>query len=221
MSLRIGLCFCHGWGFDPSFWSPLLPSFSDYPCKLWNLGYDGELLLPLPDSSADRWIAVGHSLGFRKLMESKFHWGGAVAVQGFYDFLGSEPRMRKIRQRFLDRMRQNWKENPGQTVQHFYETCALSQSSFLKNPPVLKRIESDLNSLAVPGNFSWPLTIPHRVLGSRNDLVVSAALMESEWASGKIEWSETAGHTLGFFESDFVAESIHSLIREVRENRHL
>ena len=221
MTPRIGLCFCHGWGFDPHFWEPLLPSFSNYPILRWNLGYYGEKSLPLPDSSADRWIAIGHSVGFRKLIESPVDWSGAVCIQGFYDFLGSEPRMRKIRQRSLEKMISDWYQNRNRVLQNFYETCGLASANFPTPPPSWSVLEVDLQTLAIPSRMSFPPSSPHRVLGSRENRVVPPSLMESEWGLEKITWSEKGGHALGFFESDFVAETIHSLIREVRENRHL
>ncbi len=221
MTPRIGLCFCHGWGFDPDFWEPLLPSFSDYPILRWNLGYFGEKSQPLPDSSADRWIAIGHSVGFRKLMESPVDWAGVVCIQGFYDFLGSEPRMRKIRQRSLQKMTADWIQNRNLVLQGFYETCGIPSTNSLHLPPSWNALEVDLQALVTPSRLTFPLTSPHRVLGSRDDLVVPPSLMESEWGLEKITWSEKGGHALGFFESDFVSETIHSLICEVRENRHL
>ncbi len=221
MSPRIGLCFCHGWGFHPDFWSSLLPFFPDAPIKIWNLGYFGEKANPLPDTTADQWIAIGHSIGFRKLMESKIDWAGVVAVQGFYDFLGSEPRMRKVRQRALNQMQTHWNQNPQQVLQDFYNEASLPHPPSYSFSPEWLTLETDLRSLDVAGKFDWPLSLPYRVLGSRNDFIVPPSLMESEWNSPQIEWSEGGGHALGFFESDFVAESIHSLIRELRENCHL
>ncbi|MES2307777.1 MAG: hypothetical protein V4507_02860 [Verrucomicrobiota bacterium] len=219
MSL-IGLCFCHGWGFSSDYWKPLISSFEGYPIQNWNLGYFGERSLPLPDPSTDHWIAIGHSIGFRSLMESKAPWKGAIVVQGFFDFLGPEPRLRKIRDRSLTQMREGWEKNPSEILQGFYKACQIPSTAQPLGTPALNRLKADLHSLQSPGNFASPLNIPHLVLGSRDDQIVPPPLLESEWNSEKIRWSAKGGHALGFFESDFVIESIHSLIREVRENIH-
>jgi hypothetical protein len=112
-----------------------------------------------------------------------------------------------------------WKQSPSLTLQSFYETCTIPSESRPSGLPSWESLERDLHSLSTPGNFRHPLSIPHRVIGSRDDAVVPSSLLESEWENDKILWSERGGHALGFFESDFVAESIHTLIREVLESR--
>jgi len=219
---KIGLCFCHGWGFSPDYWKPLLSYFSDYPTKLWNLGYFGTDSWEIPAAQElgppIKWIAVGHSIGFRKLMESPVPWIGAVSVQGFHDFLGTKPDMRKIRSRALQQMINGWQRAPMTVLHNFYLSCGSPETPTQK--PNFDLLGEDLHALEKPGNFRWPLAIPHCVLGSQNDTIVPLDLITSEWDGSRMSFSPHGGHALGFFESDFVAEWIHSFIREIPHEPH-
>ena len=65
---KICFVFCHGFGFDATFWDPLRPYFAGTNAIYLDLGYfDKPFMTLYPDDSTD-FIGIGHSLGLKKLM---------------------------------------------------------------------------------------------------------------------------------------------------------
>jgi pimeloyl-[acyl-carrier protein] methyl ester esterase len=78
------LVLLHGWGYDASFWRPLIEALPDMACTAWDLGYFGTPSSPLPEREA---IAIGHSYGVLSLLKNRpFAWRGLVSINGFSRF---------------------------------------------------------------------------------------------------------------------------------------
>lgn len=204
-SPRVGLCFCHGWGFSAEFWNPLLAHFPNHPQIVWDLGYLNDHSVEIPQDRSIPWIAVGHSLGLRKLLESGFPWSGYIAIQAFHDFLGTPPRLRKIRERNLQEVIQNAQNNLPEALSQFRQHCGEKSAFIIESKD---RLMQDLLSLQEPPSFSLNPTLPHLVLASKDDEIVTPPLIETEWNPSHTQWHPHGKHALPLLQTDWVAEKI-------------
>lgn len=125
-SLAPHLIFCHGFGFDASFWDPLLPYLYDIPCTFLELGYfkaPSQNITSLPQGF--RYIGVGHSLGFIKLITHACAptLDAYIGINAFFNFLGHGSPLYEQRLHEWKVLSRNIKRNPNQTLINFYKRC--------------------------------------------------------------------------------------------------
>jgi pimeloyl-[acyl-carrier protein] methyl ester esterase len=78
------LLLIHGWGFDPSLWTPLRAALADWASDVVDLGYFGAPHSAVPPGAV---VAVGHSLGaMLALGDPPPQCVGLVAINGFDRF---------------------------------------------------------------------------------------------------------------------------------------
>lgn len=101
------LVFCHGFPYQKSFFSPLELSLKelqkDFTFKVeedieiinLDLGYFGDKNIP-EASSLDGAIAIGHGIGFNKLLDMNVSWRGIIGISTLLKFVNDETSKRKI-----------------------------------------------------------------------------------------------------------------------------
>lgn len=113
--------FCHGFGFDISFWHKLEPYFSGYKVSFLDLGYLGNKTTIDIDKN-DTIIAVGHSLGLIKLLDlPKIDY--LIGINSFVNFCGIHHELRSARQKELVAFKNNILLNPKLAFKKFYIRC--------------------------------------------------------------------------------------------------
>ena len=220
----IGLIFCHGWSYTPSFWNNLKVFFQHYPTVMWNLGYYQESpskLLP-QKQGAMTWIGVGHSLGFAKLLTSGFPFDALVGLQAFAHFLGNEPGLNARRRKEFLFFKEQVITAPLEKVIEFQE---FSDAAILEKYHVLlreDRLKQDLEALTLNYNRIFEATkIPTLILGSRGDTVVPTPLLEdnfSDYSHVSCQIHPSKGHALGHHHAPWVAEQVQAFLKQLNPN---
>lgn len=210
----IGLIFCHGWSYAPSFWNNLKLFFQDVPTVIWNLGYyqdQPSKLLPQQQEGV-RWIGVGHSLGFAKLLTSGFPFDGLVGIQAFSNFLGNEPGLNTRRMKEFLFFREQVMSSP---LEHILEFHGFSDATLPEKYYALlheDRLKQDLEALSLNYNRAFQqMATPTQILGSRGDTVVPTQLLEdnfSNYPNVTCTIHPSKGHALGYHHAQWVAEQI-------------
>ncbi len=196
--------FCHGWGFDASFWNNLKPFFPDQNCFFLDQGYFSTPYLDLPDFKDHPIIGVGHSLGLAKLLELPIKFTALVGIQSFINFIGYSEKLAHRRSLELQAMIQFFKKNPEKTLLSFYEKCGASCDLEKFKMSNFERLLNDLESLKL--DYSLP-TCPILILGAKNDVIVSPELLLDNFEGKKnvtLIFHEQGFHNLGNLEPEFV-----------------
>ena len=198
----IKLLFCHGWGFDPGFFTPLKKLYAKHEMVFWDLGYFGtpSIVIP-PHMEKECWIGIGHSLGFFKLIDSDLPFKALVGLQGFVNFLGNRPALRKERSKQFDRLQKNLFLDPIQTMAAFYARCGVDMHKKNHN---LTRLQEDLDLIGTSCYDPSLLKIPYRILGSLNDPIVTPSLLYDNFGTDLILLHERGLHGLGHLEASFI-----------------
>lgn len=112
----------HGWGYDASFWQPLLRHLPNVTPTLVDEGYHGTPSTPpLPDTP---YWAVGHSAGVMALLAQELPGCcGIIAFNGFAQFCQHETFPHGIPSRVIDRMGRRVSTHPGDVLRSFRALC--------------------------------------------------------------------------------------------------
>lgn len=193
----------HGWGFDASFWEPLVARLENATVTLVDLGFIGEPSEACTDRPDDC-ILAGHSLGVLWLLKAGANrCKGFVSIQGFDRFCPHVPEVRVAAlKRGLDR-------DPVGTMQSFWRSCGVSD---IPATPALNvpRLREGLDWL-----MHWDerdakkaLECPTLTLAARDDVVVPPAMTEAVWGKKTIQWSPDGGHGLPLRRPDWCARHV-------------
>jgi len=181
----------HGWGFNASFWSPLIAQLGDAETTVLDLGF-----VRGGDTGGEDWpedaIAVGHSLGVLWLLkhgEGRFR--GRGSCQGFDRYCPHVPRSRVIAlKRGLDR-------DPTGTMEAFWQSCGAPDIA----PP--SAIDPDRLRDGLDWLLQWnaedarkSLRCPVLSLATRDDVIVPPAMTEAIWGKENVVWLPQGGHVL-------------------------
>lgn len=114
------LLFAHGWGFDRTFWSPLVALLADVPHVIDDRGYFGAPEEPGAElAGAGPVIAVTHSLGtMRVLADPPPGLAGIVAINGF-DRFTAIPGRPGVPMRVVDHMLGRFEKDPRAVLASF------------------------------------------------------------------------------------------------------
>lgn len=207
------IVFCHGFAFDKNFWKELAPYFNDeYCCLFWNLGYFDDAEYPIPPEDAQEVIVIGHSYGLIKLLEAPFRKDAIISIQGFINFFGFGEWLKSVRIQEWKRMYSNFIENHTKALLRIYKLSKLKKVCILKQNINISNLEKDLNALTKVCNLP---DLPTLVLGSENDLIVPAQLLEDNFLMRKkvkIVFNNRGGHGLGLEEAEFVYKEIRTFL---------
>lgn len=115
------LLFAHGWGFDRTFWAPLIALLPECETVIDDRGYFGTPAEPLVEGPC---IAVTHSFGtMRVLSAPPPGLAGIVAINGFEHFTG-EP---GVPVRVLDRMIRRFETDPRAVLTEFRRSVGCTE----------------------------------------------------------------------------------------------
>lgn len=190
------IVLCHGWGFDSRFWSPITKLFAKNEISILNLGYfNNESCIPEQDTY---YLGIGHSFGVTKLL-SLFgsRVSHLVVINGFVNFLGSTPTLRKKRARELESMILAFQREPHRTLRNFHTKVLETENSSHKQLPLgdinFTRLLSDLRNLTA----STPIPkIPLLILGSQSDRIVPEEILHDNFSNQEIMLFERGGHNI-------------------------
>ncbi|WPX97884.1 hypothetical protein [Candidatus Fokinia crypta] len=200
--------FCHGFGFDVSFWDNLSPYFAREKCTFIDLGYFKKPLYP-KIFHEQKVIGIGHSLGLLKLVELHKNFEYIIILNGFRNFLGFNPILRKKREVELEILERKFMINPLDALNIFYRKCGISSftKGFRKEDLNFNLMQSELNLLR---NIIILPSIPILVLSSNDDMIVPPQIVKDNFSNfnAKLEIINHGGHILGLAEPLFVYEKI-------------
>ena len=207
--------FCHGFGFDNSYWKKLQPYFAYDDSIFLDLGYFGsEVLYQLQDKDAEI-IGVSHSLGFTKLLSSNIKFSALIGLQGFIDFLGKDQILHKKREQDLLKMTNQFNADPKRALHSFYKQCGkvekpknldkLNKNKLCKDLGILSR------RMPIPNNY------PILVIGAENDIIVPPELIYDNFPNNPnvtIHMEKTGQHCFMSIHSELIYQRIVSFINE-------
>ena len=204
--------FCHGFGFDATFWEPLRPYFSEMNTIYLDSGYFGApLSLQNPDCEPTDFIGVGHSLGLMKLMSMSLNidFKYFIGLHGFVNFLGFDEQLHRRRNRELMHLTRHFSHSPEATLLQFYQRTGVALDLSQKHTFNQIKLSNDLASLAHA--VSIPKDVPMLILGSNDDKITPPELIEdnfSHLSQVTVHIINQAQHGLGHLKPDVVYDKI-------------
>lgn len=166
------LIWSHGWGFNATFFMPLIRALPEHEHFIINWGYfdDSPFTYPKPDLSRSL-IGIGHSLGFAKLFDLPFSYERVISLGGFTCFCQSDSFAIGTPVRILQRMFNRFQSHPQQVLQDFYVSCGFNQPYLHPTSLNLERLSKDLE-LLMRVDISIP-TIAYLALSGGDDQICS------------------------------------------------
>lgn len=205
--------FCHGFGFDSSFWDNLRPYFKQQDCYDLDLGYFGEPLSELPESEESEFIGIGHSLGFSKLLALKINFKYLIGLNGFVNFLGRNSALNNKRKAELDMLKEHFNLSPVNTLKNFYKRCGVAFSykklANLNKDKLLIELDDLSKNIDVPH-------LPILIISATEDVITPLELIEDNFFDCKKVRVETLNskHGLGFLNAPVVYQRIRSFLND-------
>jgi pimeloyl-[acyl-carrier protein] methyl ester esterase len=203
--------FCHGFGFDSTFWKPLQSFFSGMNTVYLDLGYFAKERnsVAMEDVESTDYIGIGHSLGLTKLLQLNIPFKQLIGLQGFVHFLGFDVQLQRRRRRELMNLTRQFIASPQSALGQFYQRTGVNfyipETGFLNQSALL----NDLHALEHPVKMTPD--IPLLVLGSRDDKIVPPELIEDNFAHHAhvtIRLLNQGQHGLGHLEPNEVYQNI-------------
>lgn len=215
--MKLGLAFFHGWGLDAHFWQALAQRLPQYPHTFFDAGYFGSPQTPAW-AAADRWVAVGHSLGFARALQCtpSQGWAALISVAGFTRFCATpaggaaqsgQPR------RVVERMVRAFAREPHAVLAEFLTRCQLTSCMPGATVPWQGSLAADLADLLdIDASAALQAsTVPVLALAARDDAIVPSDLTEATFAkhpATQLVWRPTGGHALGHAGAEDCAHTI-------------
>lgn len=216
------LVFMHGWGFNSSFWNPLLTSLDGYETVVLDAGYFGQPHAYLDDGRP--FVAIGHSFGTIRLLDTiSSHCLGFVAINGFDYFVRRNAAEGGVPIRVLDRMIARFEEDPLIVLHDFQTRCGaqvdaldenlLNKDTLLRDLYLLR--ESDVRSAVQNAEIEFAL------LNGNLDPLIDGARRQSSFTNVMSATSFThpdGGHLLPITQPQWCAQHIVSLVDKMAMN---
>jgi pimeloyl-[acyl-carrier protein] methyl ester esterase len=206
--------FCHGFGFDSTFWDNLRPFFANYSCVFLDLGYFGNRRVELKIPPFTQVVGVGHSLGFMKLLNFDIKFDYIIGLNSFTNFLGNDLELRRARTIELERLRENLLKSPISTLERFYQRCGASSPNKDLSDICLERLTDDLEFLKSESKFQKDSKF--LILSSEDDVVVPKELVQDNFEGFRreitLKFFPNGSHALGLLSPKSVYETIEGFI---------
>jgi pimeloyl-[acyl-carrier protein] methyl ester esterase len=207
--------FCHGFGFDKSFWKNLSDYFIVDECIFLDLGYFNSEPDFFIHNREGIFVGIGHSLGLLYLTHLKIKFDILIGLNGFINFLGNNHILHGQRKVELERLMQHFLYSPQKTLKNFYQRCGVSidhdlLSSFHQER-LLESLENLKSSIVIPKN------IRILIIGARDDQVVPVELLNDNFADHpnvRMVLLDEGKHGLGFLKAADVFKNIMNFINE-------
>lgn len=182
------LVFCPGFSYSPDYWVNLVPLLPDFTIHHMDLGYFGDPIIPDIDEPV---IGIGHSLGVIKLMQQNYQFKALIGLNGFVNFLGSDPHIHKRRALELDTFELLIHTSPGLALKFFHHRCGVTLNQLSLNKEYLL---SDLDLL----RQSFPVPDNLTLIATQDDIVCPPELIWDNFADSKVIMLDSGGHGLGY-----------------------
>lgn len=222
---RIGFVYYHGWAQTPEFFSPLKEALSQYPWCGSHRFYDGGYFSkgeswPLCPSD-ERWIGIGHGLGFAKLWQARPCCASLISLSGFRAFCSSEGSETGMNPEWVDWLMVSLEREPLSVLRAFYQRCGMIKPPSMSDLN-LQRLRDDLHFLKKINLHaeSWPDAPPITVLWGQKDSIVPEPSMRTLHQDFQIQhlWVHPeADHGLGH---NHIAWCVHRILDVVQNLQH-
>ncbi len=204
----VHLIWFHGWGFDSSYFSPLIDSLPHFHHSMIDRGYYSSPTKNLP-LTGEPCFAIGHSLGLSIAMDDFSHQiQGYISLCGFYRFCQTPTWPWGIPPRKLARMVDKFQEDPYQVLKDFYHQCDVPFTP----PPTFhrERLHQDLKRLQTLDHpRPWPNLIG-AIAGERDQ--ITPLIMQQNLYKDLIIIPES-GHLPWVNHAPLCAHYIHTLVQ--------
>lgn len=202
--------FCHGFGFDSSFWNRLKTYFQNYACTFRDVGYFSDPICSQNYPHPMMHIGVGHSLGLLKLLndDQSIHYDAYVGINSFFNFLGQGSDLYPQRLYEWKVFSENFCKNPNLTLKNFYKRCGVVDAmSSVPSDDGIIRARHDIQMLR--HRVDIPHDKPILMLHARNDPVMPHALQMQDCDSCIVHQSCPTGfHALPQHDPQWCYEAI-------------
>jgi len=208
--MRPLLVLLHGWGYDASFWQPLIAALPEADCTAWDLGYYGASSFPPPDRDA---VAVGHSYGLLWLLRQRsLDWRGLVSINGFSRFSAAPDLPQGVPFAQIDRLSAALEADPTACLAGFRQRCG-----DMTPPPSTPNVSRLLDSLEHLRHWderetAESLGVPQLALCGEADKVVPGPLSRALFPEGITRW-HAGGHLLPLQDPDWCAGEIRTWLK--------
>ncbi|MFN7835436.1 MAG: hypothetical protein ACK5NY_06585 [Burkholderiaceae bacterium] len=221
-----GFALWHGWGLTARSLDGLAADLRQrYPDSLVALfddgyGYDAPHEPPLPPSH--RWIGIGHSQGFARLVEFAHDWAGLVSLHGFRWFCHGAAHPVGVAPAQVEHMLQSLTVAPQATVRAFLRKAGGAQTAAAHLQPSLQpgtlalaRLQHGLHELR-----ALDLALPScRLLAvaTAGDSIVPAGLSSACFPATALRWlPATVSHLSPCVQSDCYLDALDDFLHAFR-----
>ncbi len=198
--------FYHGWGLCNHFWQHLAPFFNDYECIFLESRYftHKNNITKIPKDNIKN-IAIGHSLGFIKLVLMKeIKWHKLISVAGFSKFVNTPETSKNLKY-----LKNTLIADPIKGLLLFYELAGLNDDFWKKYIQKVninqKLLSQDLNLLEKI-NIQIPNNTLH-IVGDRDKVLDHHSLINAK----NIILPNT-GHNIGYINPEEIFKQINNFI---------
>jgi len=203
--------FCHGFGFDRSFWDNLVPYFAKEYCTFLDLGYFGNKCETIKSIDNAITIGIGHSLGLCKLLNLNQKFDYLIGLNSFINFLGNVSGLYQKRKDELEFLKQQLKKSPMVTMNVFYQTCGVANNKIEGIDTEIAL--NDLDFLAY--SFNLPQNAKTLIIGAKDDVIVPPEILYDNFnccSNATIDILDKGKHALGYLEAQSVKDKIFEFI---------
>lgn len=201
------LILLHGWGYDASFWQPMIDAMPGAECRTWDLGFFGAPSFLPPERDA---IAVGHSYGMLWLLRQRpFAWKGLVSINGFSRFAQTPDLPQGVPLAQIDRLTASLEEDAPGCLAGFRQRCG-----DMVPPPETPNAERLLDSLGHLRDWDERPALPGLALCGETDKVVPAPLSRALFPEEITGW-HAGGHLLPRQDPEWCAGEIRTWLKRV------
>lgn len=215
------LLFVHGWGYSSSFWQKLQNNLKEYHSETIDLGFIGKNTdkncnLKSILNLQEKYIAVGHSLGFLYLLKNfSFRFKYYVAINSFARFSRDPTFPKGVASRVLDRMSRGLSTDSNLIMKQFYQQCG-QVVNFLPSFNI-EELQKGLEFLKFGDVRSIIPQIRNKltVIASKKDPVVNETMTIQSFQECNYLWLDDDTHILPLSKTNACAEIIRELINNV------
>lgn len=194
---------CRGFGFTNDYWENLIPLLDD------KFDFFADGFVPNPN---EKYVGIGHSIGFLKLNNSGIKFKALIGLQGFLNFCGTASPKKEILQENLNRIIELFSKNPENSLKFFYKACG-----YEKNIPAeisQKRLISDLKMMKLSFTHCGAATL---IIGSEQDTIVGKDILEDNFEHlCPLKFINGVNHTLGFSKPQEVYGTIKIFLNSLK-----
>ncbi|ARP76043.1 alpha/beta fold hydrolase [Bordetella genomosp. 6] len=205
------LHFEHGWAHDAGVWAPLRAALADWPQQAADAGYFDAPVAP--GHAAAPVVAIGHSLGFLKLLQAPPPGCIAyIAINGFARFAGGADYPPGVAPRLLERMMARLERDPAAVVDDFRRRAGSAPHAGTLRPEPLRHdlrrlLEADERQTLAASR------LPLLALAGTADPIVAPALTQAQFgACAGLRWRDGGGHLLPVSDPGWCAGRIRAFL---------